>query len=150
MSSPSPAGPSAYDLDQLLRLAAPVQDSDLSTHATRQAISGMAHSVASEPRAATAPTLPIASLRRPEPARSRRRRTVAGISLASAVWALSATGVAAAGGLALYSGFVDSPGSTESVQGEQYVNVGSPQFQDAFAEITTNYPLPTGESYAAL
>jgi len=58
--------------------------------------------------------------------------------------------VAAAGGYALYSGFVDASSSSESVPGEQYVNVGAAEFRGAFDRIAARYPLPAGSDYDVL
>lgn len=155
MSPLPPRGAHHDDLDDLLRLAAPVENRDVTTPGVREAISEMARAAANGQRhttqAGAQPTrLTGGAVRHRRAATARRRRKVVGVSLASAVWALSATGLAAAGGYALYSGFVDSPDSTESVQAEEYVNVGSPAFGDAFDQIAARYPLPAGFDYDVL
>lgn len=76
----------------------------------------------------------------------RWRGRLAGASLGT-VAAIGFAGVAAAGGIALGSGFFDSPGSTESISGEEYVNVASEQFPAVFDAAAKAYPLPPGETY---
>lgn len=155
MSPRAPRGAHPDDLDELLRRAAPVANRDVATPGVRRAIGEMARAAAERPghtmpAEAEPARLPDGALRHRRAAAARRRRKVVGVSLASAVWALSATGLAAAGGYALYSGFVDSSDSTESVQAEEYVNVGSPAFGDAFDQIAARYPLPAGFDYDVL
>ena len=152
MSVPA-AGDRSEDLDDRIRLAAPVQDSDLDDAAVRTAVSGVALMVVTASRAAVsvsgADVSPVLAVRHPT---ARRRRRLMGLSVVSTVWVLSATGAAAAaaGGYALYSGFFDSVRSTESVQAEEYVNVGSPDFGPAFDRIAAEHPLPPSASYDQL
>ncbi len=154
MTHVPPAEASPHDLDELLRESAPVRDRDLATTAVREALVAVAVAVAEQDRPARSAARVLdhrrglAGLRHAGGAR--RRRTVAGIGVAAAVWTLSATGVAAAGGYALYSGFLDAPSTSESVHGEQYVNVGSPEFRGAFDRIASRYPLPAGADYDVL
>lgn len=76
----------------------------------------------------------------------RWRGRLTGASLGT-VAAVGFAGVAAAGGIALGSGFFDSPDSTESISGEEYVNVASEQFPAVFDAAAKAYPLPPGETY---
>ena len=146
-----PAGVRNDDLDELLRLAAPIQDRDVCTAAVRAAVTGVAQAViAAPPEAVSAGKTTLTSsspVRRPP---VRRRRKLVSLSLASTIWALSATGAASAGGYALYSGFLDNDSSTESVRGEEYVNVASPEFGAAFDRIAEGHPLPAGADYTRL
>jgi hypothetical protein len=66
------------------------------------------------------------------------------VTLGSVVLVTGAAGAAAAGAWARW---FDSPSSTESVTGEAYVDVRSPEMTAAIDRAIADYPLPPGTSW---
>ena len=123
-------------LYDLIRTATPVTDTDLSTPAIKGALGQMAAEVAN-----TTTTVDAV------PAGRRWQRRIAGVTAGTALMIVCVTGAAAATGIGLWTGWFDSPTSTESIHFEAYLNTSSPEFATAFDHATAAYPLPPGQTY---
>lgn len=142
-------------LDRAIRHAEPIGSAEIASPAVRSALAALATEVARLPE--------LSSLGRKAPSRHKRwfaderaparrggPRRLAGLIAATLFLVGSVSAVGAVAGVGLWSGWFDSPSSSESVAGEQYVNVASPQFAAEFDRATRDYPLPVGATYARL
>ena len=129
--------------EDLLRCAAPLQDSQTQTPAVRAAMAGLAREVIAASEPVVAPSAWAGGW-------GRARRKIAGLGVATTAWTLVATGVATAGGLTLYDAWYDGPDSTESIRSEPYVDVRSDEFAAGFAQNAAMHPLPLGADYDQL
>lgn len=143
-------------LDAAIRRAAPVRSADLSSPPLCSALTALATEVADRHQTplSRAGEVPAPRTRwfsgGAKSARRRGQRRFAGLTAATALMIGGVTAVGAATGLGLWSGWFDSPSSSESVAGEEYVNVASPRFAAEFDRAALDYPLPAGVTYARL